>query len=228
MRESSKFFIVGSALTFIYGYIITQPEISSFQSLIVVLFIWPGMLIFQVVMYGLFSGYHSKIRYIMLNLTKGGVFLIQPLFVDINANYIITSISSIIILTIDYHVMKHFNRTGLSRNMSLQEIEKYKEMFKKQFALIAPSIMVFFTYNQLYKEFEVISIIIIMIFINVLYWELVLKKQVQKFKLYLIFFIGILAVWGISFWTTFEVVKAPFVICIMLIMYFLNKRVVRS
>src|SRR5690625_188343 len=133
LKPRSKLLFISGIWTLIYALMLrpTPEEIEGIQAILVVIIVWPGFLLFQVICYAMFKKYQNQRVYVLLILLKTSLFLIQPVMIEYQMHNILFILSILGVFLIDSHIMILENKINLHEvHVSDQEQKKVFEQHK--------------------------------------------------------------------------------------------------
>lgn len=134
LKPRSKLLFISGIWTLIYVLMLRPPpaDIEGIQAVLVVIIVWPGFLLFQIICYAMFKNYRNQRVYILLILLKTSLFLIQPVIIEYQMNNILFILSIFGVFLIDFHIMILENKVNLNDvHVSDQEQKKHSSNIKR-------------------------------------------------------------------------------------------------
>jgi len=221
LKPRSKLLFISGIWTLIYALMIrpTLADIEGIQAILVVIIVWPGFLLFQIICYAMFKKYQNQRVYVLLILLKTSLFLIQPVMIEYQMHNIFFILSILGVFLIDYHIMTLENKVNLNDvHVSDQEQKKIFEQYKASWFLAGSVVLLFALYFQL-KEGNYNIIIPYSLF----YLFLILGKQQPKIKYICTQLLGLVAIYLLVNFNVPELLKGILLISVLLIIYHVNK-----
>lgn len=226
LKSRSKLIIISGIWTIIYGLMLrpSPEEVEGIQAILVVMVVWPGFFIFQVLLYGLFKKYQNQKVYVTLILLKSALFLIQPPIIVYQWPDMIFWLSILGVFLIDFHVMTLENKVDLNEvHVSDDEKKGIFEQYKTSWFLIGSVVLLFSLYFQ-FREGNYKTIILFSLF----YLFFILRKQEPKIKFVCIQLIGFLAVYVLTTLDAPELVRGVLLIAILILIYCVKKYILNQ
>ncbi|GAA4073234.1 hypothetical protein [Amphibacillus indicireducens] len=223
LKQRSKLLFISMVWTLVYGLLLrpSPEEIEGMQAIIVVLIVWPGFLIFQIPLYGIFKKYQNRKIYNLLFFLKLALFLIQPVIIDFQLYNILFLTSILGILLIDFHVMTLENKVNLKEvDVSDQEKQKIFDQYKTSWFLMGSVVLLFSLYFQLGEGNYTI-----IVYHSLFYVFFVLRKQEPKIKYISIQLLGLLVVYLLAILSAPELLKGILLIAVLILIYLVTKLV---
>jgi len=221
LKPRSKLLFISGIWTLIYALMLrpTPEEIQGIQAILVVIIVWPGFLLFQVICYAMFKKYQNQRVYVLLILLKTSLFLIQPVIIEHHLHNILFILSILGVFLIDSHIMTLENKINLHEvHVSDQEQKKVFEQHKASWFLAGSVVLLFALYFQLREgNYNIIFPY------SLFYLFLILGKQQPKIKYICIQLLGLLAVYLLANFNAPELIKGILLISGLLIIYQANK-----
>ncbi|NMA90992.1 MAG: hypothetical protein GX972_06635 [Amphibacillus sp.] len=217
LKPRSKLLFVSGLWTMLYSLMLrpTPDEVEGMQAILVVMVVWPGFLMVQPLLHGMFKKNQNKKVHASLVLLKVAFFLIQMPIVVYEWHDSVFWGSVLAIFLIDFQIMKLENKVTL-KEVDLSEMARQKivEQFATGWFLMGSVVLLFSLYFQLGEgNYTVI------IYQALFYLFSVLRKHELKVKYISIQLVGLLIVYFLTTLNGPELLKGILLITVLTIIY---------
>ena len=197
----------------------TPDEVEGVKAILVVMVVWPGFLMVQPLLYGMFKNNQNQKVYLSLTLLKVAFFLIQPPILVNQWHDSVFWLSVLAVFLIDFHIMASENKVIL-KEVDLSETagQKIFEQFAASWFLMGSVVLLFSLYFQL-KEGNYTVIIYQALF----YLFFVLRKHEPKIKYISIQLVGLLIVYFLATLNAPELLKGTLLVAVLIVIYLITK-----